>query len=505
MITREREAEILRLHHAEKWPVGTIASQIGVHHSTVKRVLAQAGLEAGLSSPRPSMVDPYIPFIIEQLKKYPRLRASRLYHMVKERGYPGAPDHFRTIVGRYRPRPPAEAYLRLRTLPGEQAQTDWGHFGSIEVGSAVRKLMGFVIVLSFSRMVFLRFYMNAAMPNFLRGHVDAFQFFGGVPRKNLYDNLKSAVLERVGDAIRFHPTMLELSSHYRFLPRPVAVARGNEKGRVERAIRYIRDSFFAARTWTDLNDLNAQALHWCSTVAADRKCPEDRSRTVADVFADEQAKLLALPSDPFPTDERVEVHARKTPYVRFDLNDYSIPHDHNRRTLLVVASLESVRVVDGDDVIAEHRRSWDRGKTIEDPAHIAGLVAYKRQARHHRGIDRLHHAVPASRQLLIQLAERGGNLGGATTGLLRMLDNNGPDELDKAIVEVLERGTPHLGAIHQVLDRRRQQRGQPPPVGSHLPDDPRVQGQTVTPHALDTYDQLRELSDDQEKDQQADE
>jgi transposase len=505
MISREREAEILRLHHAEKWPVGTIASQLGVHHSTVMRVLAQAGLEAGLSSPRPSIADPYIPFIVEQLKKYPRLRASRLHQMVKERGYPGGPDHFRALVARHRPRPPAEAYLRLRTLPGEQAQTDWGHFGAVVIGSAVRKLMGFVMVLSFSRMVFLRFYLNAAMPNFLRGHVDAFHFFGGVPRKNLYDNLKSAVLERVGDAIRFHPTMLELSSYYRFLPRPVAVARGNEKGRVERAIRYIRDSFFAARTWTDLNDLNAQALHWCNTVAADRKCPEDRSRTVAEVFAEEQSKLLALPSDPFPTDERVEVHVRKTPYVRFDLNDYSIPYDRNRRTLLVVASLDRVRVVDGDDVIAEHPRTWDRGQTLENPAHIAALVRHKKQARQHRGIDRLHHAVPASRQLLIQLAERGGNLGGATTGLLRMLERDGPSELDKAIAEALERGTPHLGAVHQILDRRRRQRGQPPPVGPHLPNDPRVQGQSVTPHALDTYDQLRELSNDQEQDQQADE
>jgi len=106
--------------------------------------------------------------------------------------------------------------------------------------------------------------------SFLRGHVDALAFFHGCPRVLLYDNLKSAVLERVGDAIRFHPTLVELSKHYRFEPRPVAVARGNEKGRVERAIRYVRDSFFAARTWTSLEDLNAQALAWSIGVAGDR-------------------------------------------------------------------------------------------------------------------------------------------------------------------------------------------------------------------------------------------
>jgi transposase len=152
-------------------------------------------------------------------------------------------------VACHRPRPAAEAYLRLRTLPGEQAQVDWGHFGHLQIGRARRPLMAFVMVLSHSRMVFLRFFLDARMDSFLRGHALAFAAFGGVPRVLLYDNLKSAVLERVdhprGSAIRFNPTLLALAGHYRFEPRPVAPARGNEKGRVERAIRYIRDSFFA--------------------------------------------------------------------------------------------------------------------------------------------------------------------------------------------------------------------------------------------------------------------
>src|SRR5690606_30031704 len=133
-------------------------------------------------SPRPSMADPYVPFIMETLTKYPRLHASRIFQMVRERGYPGRPDHFRRIVARLRPRPPAEAFLRLRTLPGEQAQVDWGHFGKVQIGSAERVLWAFVMVLSWSRHIFLRFYLSAAMPSFVRGHVDAFAFFGGVPR-----------------------------------------------------------------------------------------------------------------------------------------------------------------------------------------------------------------------------------------------------------------------------------------------------------------------------------
>jgi transposase len=490
VIGKEREAEILRLHHAEKWPVGTIAAQLGHHHTTVRRVLAQAGLGAGLVSVKASIADPYVPLLIEILAKYPRLCASRLYVMVRERGYPGGPDHFRSIVARHRPRPVAEAFLRLRTLPGEQAQVDWAHFGKLRIGGATRPLVCFVMVLSYSRQLFIRFFLSAAMPAFLRGHVEAFVFFGGVVRIVLYDNLKSAVLERVGDAIRFHPTLLALCGHYRYQPRPVAPARGNEKGRVERAIRYVRDAFFAARTYADLDDLNAQALAWAQGEAADRRCPEDRTRTVGEVFAEERDKLLPLPGDAFPADERVEVEVGKTPYVRFDLNDDSIPHDYVRRTLVVVASPSEVRVLSGMDVLATHPRSYDRGRQIEDAAHVEALVAHKRQAREHRALDRLHHAVPRSRELLRLVAERGGNIGRTTFGLMRVLDAYTAEEVDAAITEALTRGTPHVGAVRQALDRARATRGEPPPLGLHLPDSPKLEGLVVRPHALSTYDQL---------------
>jgi transposase len=498
MIGRDREAEILRLYHAEKWPVGTVAAQLGLHHSTVRRVLAQAGLDAGRVSVRPTMADPYVPFIEETLKQYPRLRASRIYEMVKARGYPGRPDHFRSVVARYRPRPAAEAYLRLRTLPGEQAQVDWGHFGKIRIGMAVRVLWAFVMVLSWCRQIFLRFYLSAAMPSFVRGHVEAFDFFGGVPRVLLYDNLKSAVLERAGDAIRFHPTLLEVAAHYHYLPRPVAPARGNQKGRVERAIRYTRDSFFAARTFTDLDDLNAQALAWSQGIAADRSCPEERGRTVREAFAEERGKLLALPQNPYPAEERVIVEVGKTPYVRFDLNDYSIPHTHVRRSLVVLASQTEVRIVDGSETLCTHRRSWDRGQQIEDPSHIEALVEHKRASKQHRAIDRLHAALPHSQAWLAALAERGGHLSTATAGLTKLLGEGRAEDLDAALAESLSRGSLHLGAVRHLLDRARKDRGEPPPVELHLPNDPRLEGLVVRSHPLSTYDQLQRIPDDDE-------
>lgn len=490
MIPQHTAAEILRLFHAEHWRITTIATQLGLHHSTVRRVLDREGATADQLAMRPTMADPYLPFIQETLQKYPRLTATRLFEMVRLRGYPGGVDHFRDVVRRYRPRPADEAYLRLRTLPGEQAQVDWAHFGKIQIGNATRRLLAFVMVLSWSRQLFVRFYLGDAMPNFLRAHVAAFEFFGGVPRELLYDNLKSAVLERVGDAIRFHPTLLELASHYRYAPKPVAVARGNEKGRVERAIRFLRHSFFAARTFKDLDDLNAQALEWCTNNAAARRCPGERTMTVAEAFREEGPRLLLLPDNPFPTWERVEVRVGKTPYARFDLNDYSVPYTRVRRTLTVLADLDVVRILDGPEVVATHPRSFDRDQQIEDPRHVQELVAFKHEARKMRGMDRLHHAVPSTRDLLVAIAERGGNLGGTVSKLLKLLDLYGPAPLEEAIRESLTAGVQHLSGIQQVLERRLREAGLPPPIEVPLPDDPRVRNLVVVPHSLDAYDAL---------------
>ena len=212
-MTPELEAQILRYHHVEKWRIGTIARQLHVHHGSVLRVLRQAGLPHN-GTLRASCIDPYLPFIRQTLEKFPNLAASRLYVMVKERGYAGGPDHFRHLVSCHRPRPVAEAYLRLVTLPGEQAQVDWAHFGHLDIGRAKRPLMAFVMVLSWSRRIYLRFFLDARMENFLRGHVGAFEAWGGLPRVLLYDNLKSAVLERQADAIRFNPTLLAFAAHF---------------------------------------------------------------------------------------------------------------------------------------------------------------------------------------------------------------------------------------------------------------------------------------------------
>lgn len=494
-ISPELEAQILRYHHVEKWRPGTIARQLHVHYGTVARVLAQAGVPR-IGPARVSAIDAYLPFILQTLEKFPTLTASRLYAMVRERGYAGGPDHFRHVISRHRPRKKAEAYLRLRTLMGEQAQVDWAHFGKLKIGRAVRPLMAFVMVLSYSRDIYLRFFLNAAMENFLRGHVGAFATWRGLPRVLLYDNLKNVVLERVGDAIRFHPTFLDFARHYRFEPRPVAVARGNEKGRVERAIRFARESFFAARSFVDLDDLNAQAEAWCQGLAADRRWPGDASKTVREAFAQEAPHLLPLPENPYPIYEREVVIARKTPYVRFDLNDYSIPHTHVRRVLTLTADLDEVRILDGQHILACHPRSFDKGAQIEDSAHVAALVAQKHAARRHRATDHLAAAVPAVEGLLVRAAERGGNLGSITSTLMQLLARYGAAELQAAILEALARNVPHPNAVRLVLERRREERQEPPPIAVTLPEHIQTKDRPVRPHDLAAYDKLKETADE---------
>ena len=500
MISPDCEATILRLSEVEKWPVGTIATQLGIHHDAVQRVLDQVAASKVERQSRPSILDPFIPFIKETFAEYPTICASRVYQMVRERGYTGGPDHFRHMVVPLRPPRPVEAYLRLITLPGEQAQVDWGHFGTIKIGRAERSLMAFVMVLSWCRMVFLKFYLDCKIANLLRGHEDAFAFFGGIPRKALYDNPKNIVLERIGDAIRFYPTFLDFTKHYRYEPRPVAVARGNQKGRVERAIRYVRTSFWPARKWRDLDDLNRQALSWCTGEAADRRCPQDQSILVREAFETEKPKLRPPPANPYPTEERVETIARKTPYVRFDRNDYSIPHDRVGRTLSIVANLDRVRILEGLEVIANHPRSFDAREQIEIPAHIEALLEQKRRAREHGGLNRLSRSVSNAPEFLEWVARRGGNLGSVTARLLRYLDLYGASEVSAALVEAIERGTPHVGAVRFLLERRRRAANLPVPISIELPDDPRVRNMTVRPHSLASYDALKEVGDHEQDD-----
>jgi len=491
MISSEQRAKIRRLFFAEHWKIGTIAAELGLHHDAVERAIEPERFTNRAYRTRATLLDPYRDFVRATLEQYPHLVCTRLLEMLRTRGYTGSVWPLRRWAARVRPTARHEAFFRLSTLPGEQAQVDWGSFGRIAMGNTQRLLSCFVMVLAWSRALFARFVLDQTLESFLRCHVAAFTAFGGVARTLLYDNLKTAVLERAGDAIRFHPRLLDLAGHYHFAPTPVAVARGNEKGRVERAIRYLRESFFAARTFHSLEHLNAQLDDWIVRIAHQRLVPGDADkRTVAVALESERPRLLPLAAHPFPCDYVRPVASGKTPYVRFDGNDYSIPHTLVRKPLTLVASDVLVRVIDGDGVVAEHPRSYERAKLVEQESHLAALAHDKQHAREHRGRTRLSMACPRATAFLEQVAIHNGHLGATTAHLRRLLDSYGPQDLDEAIDVAHHRGAFSAQSVAHILDQQRRSRGAPVPVPPVLPDDPRVRDTHVTAHSLADYDVL---------------
>jgi transposase len=488
MISNETQTQIRRWFYAEHWKIGTIARELDLHPDTVRHALETEQFNRAKVL-RPCLTDPYLEFLQQTLQNYPRLRATRIYQMIRERGYTGSVVQLRRVVARLRPTR-REAFLRLHTFPGEQAQVDWAHFGEVAVGRASRHLSCFLITLSYSRALYLEFFFDQSLENFLRGHVHAFAAWSGQPRIILYDNLRSAVLERRGDQIHFHPRLLDLCSHYHFAARPCQVRAGNQKGRVERAVRYVRDSFWAGRPFTTLEELNRQALLWRDQVAHQRPWPEDDSRTVEQAFAEERPRLLPLPAHPFESDLVLSVHAGKTIYIRFDLNDYSIPPQAVGRPLTLVASESRVRILDGAKEIADHRRSYDRHQCVLDPAHQEALLEEKRKAFGSTPGGRLAQAVPQSETLLDLAFARGESAGSQTAQLLKLLDTYGAEELRSAVREALEHNTPRASSVAFLLSKhqRSRQRLAPPPVD--LSRHPELQSLDVKPHDLETYDEL---------------
>jgi transposase len=487
MISEETRAQIRHWFFAEHWKIGTVARELGIHPDTVRHAIESERFHRGRSL-RACVTDPYLPFIRQTLDQHPRLRATRIYQMIRQRGYPGSVIQLRRAVATLRPSQ-KEPFLRLHTFPGEQAQVDWAHFGEVQVGRARRRLSGFVSTLSYSRALYLEFFFDQTLENFLRGHVHAFTTWGGVPRTILHDNLRSAVLERRGDQVHFHPRLLELCAHYHCLPRPCQVRAGNQKGRVERAIRYVRESFWAGRPFITLPECNRQALVWRDQIAHQRPWPGDDKRTVADVFAEEQARLLPLPTHPFDTDLMLSVHAQKTIYIRFDLNDYSIPPQAVGRPLTLIASDSVVRILDGTQEIARHARSYDRHQQVLYPPHQQALLELKRKAFHSTPSGRLVQAVPESEILLDEAFARGESAGVQTAQLLKLLDLYGAAALRSAIRDALQRHTPLASAVAFLL-RQRPHRASSAPAAVDLSRYPQAQSIDVQPHDLETYDEL---------------
>ena len=484
-VSKAIEAEIRRLHFAEHWPVGTIASQLGVHADVVLRVL-------GLQEPRAPaarrdrLVDPYVVFIDDTLKQYPRLRSTRIFDMVKSRGFTGSARTIRKHVQEVRPVTKREAFLRIETLAGEQAQIDWAYVGKLPVLSHERALWLFVMVLPYSRAMWAEFVFDLSVHSLLRSLARAGEYFGGNCRQWLFDNAKTVVVERSGDAVRFHPLLLELGAAYHVQLRVCAVRKPNQKGGVERSIRYLRDRFLAARRIISVEQGNRELLAFFEEIAHARPHPTKHGRTVIECLEEERQVLLPLPEPRPETDLVTSALVDKTASVRFDCNTYSVPPSLVGETLTLVADDHKVKLVHDAEVVAWHERSWAKKQRVDAPEHRKELLEKKRGAKPARGRDHLRHAVPDVDQLFAQWVEAGRNLGSMTTHTLRLLDLYGAEMLRDAVAEALARGISDIGALAQICEQRRLKERLPVPIdislGDHVPD------RDVIPHNLEKYD-----------------
>jgi transposase len=484
-ISDDKKSEINRLFYAEHWKVGTIAKQLGVHRDTVKAAL-------GLNEPRvpsvlrPKLVDPYVEFINETLTTYPTLRATRLYDMLKGRGYPGSVRTVRNYVRKVRPSPKGEVYLRTESLCGEQAQVDWGHVNKVEVPGGHRVLWLFVMVLAYSRAMWAEFVHDLTAPSLCRSLVRAAVWFGGLPRQYLFDNPKTIVLERHGDAIRFHPRLLGLCGELRVQPRLCAVRKPNQKGSVERSIRYMRDRFLAGRTIVSIEQGNDLLRSFIDEIAHQRPHPRQRQRTVAEVLEEERELLLPVP-DPLPITTLYQpMKVDKTAFVRFDTNDYSVPPKYARDTIMLSADDKLLKFVDQDEMVAVHQRSWGRRQVIEDPVHRSELVELRRAARTSKGRDRLTSSIPDCTTLFERWLDDGHHLGTHVARTLKLLDLYGDELLRGAVQEAIVRDIRDPSALVVICDQYHRKSNRPDPITVTVPDH--VEDCDVIPHSLSIYD-----------------
>lgn len=480
-------AEMRRLVLVEGWRVGSVAKKFGCHHSVVRRAVRSA--VQPLSRPIPSKLDEHKPYIVERLAKYPELTSSRLSEELRERGYDGGVATVRRFVGLVRKRPVKKPYLRVEFEPGEQAQVDWGSFGHMRVGHTKRAVSGFVMVLSWSRMLFVDFAFDQKLETFLRLHRYGLEYFGGTPKRVVYDNLKSVVLHHVGRTVQFNKNFLPFAGHYLFEPLAAPVRYPEFKGRVEHGVRYIRQSFYYGRSFRDLDDLRTQARSWLDEVANVRKHKTTNERPL-DRLLVEKKRLIPLPERPFDTD-KVEVRVvRKDARVPFDGNHYSAPYTAVGKTIHVRADEKNVRLIEGAEIIATHQRSFERGRVIEDPRHAEALIERRKSAQPMKRKDRLAALSDEAAAYLREVSRSRKSLDHEVRQLTGLVRTYSEAEVAEGMKEAL--GARQFGAryVRFFIDKSRFARGLGEPPEPITTGNKRADAVTVKPHNLETYDAL---------------
>ena len=382
MITYELWSQIRDCRDRQHLTLSQTAAALHLHHRTVSTWAKMAHYEARKPTVRASVLDPFKGQVVRLLDGHP-LSAQQVFQRLREAGYTGGYTCVKDYVRLIRPRHRA-AFLKLAFAPGEAAQVDWGSYGTVAVGATRRKLSFFLMVLCYSRLMYLEFSVAQSMEHFLAAHERAFAAFGAVPERIMIDNLKTGVIEHLaGCAPVFNARYLDYARHAGFAPTACGVAKGNEKGRVENGVGYVKKNFLNGLELGDFSTVNPAAQIWQDSVANVRIHGETRQRPV-DLFEQEKAHMRPLNRAPYDTARIVTARVSKLFRVAFDTNDYSVPAKYVGVLATIKAYPDRVCVYYAEQLIARHARSYDRHKDIEDPDHPKALIEQRRNANAQR-------------------------------------------------------------------------------------------------------------------------
>lgn len=456
----ETWAAIRHLFHIEKFPKKAIARKLGLDPKTVRRALKRETFSPASIQPRTSRLDGYKEKIRELLDHYSNLSAVRLHEEIKKLGYPGGISILRDYLATFRT--PSKTFLAIRTTPAEEAQADWAYVGTV----ASQKVYCFLMVLSFSGMLYLQFFPSQTLEHFLTGHLRAFHFFQGVPKKIRYDNLVSVVLQRFGSAIQFNPRFLAFAAHYLFDPSPCNIKSPHEKGRVERTIRYVKSNFLAGRSFLALTDLNLQAAAWRDEIANSRTHGTTGKRPI-DLFAQhEQSLLTPLPKTAYDTRLTLGVKSTSQSLVKLETNRYSVPFAYASRMLTLKADDQWVSLYDKEKLIAQHQRSQQKYQLIEDPRHYKGLLSSKPHGAYFKHRDALLALGETAHRYIELLTKTELRLPHQIKKIMQLLELYGKTE----VLAAMEHALPYHALGHEylrnIIQANRRKREAPQPLGS---------------------------------------
>lgn len=436
-----------------------------------------------------SKLEMFKPNINELLREYPELSSVRMLEEITKLGYTGGITILRDYLAKIRPAK-KEAYVRIETEPSEQSQVDWADFGNIKFGENERKLSCFVMVLSYSRLMYIEWCLSSRLEDFIRCHVNAFKYFGGVPLKILYDNLKSVVLYRFDKHIHLNPKFSRFAGYFPFLISLCGKGKANEKGKVESGIKYVRNNFFAGRFFSDFNDLIMQSKDWLEKVANVRVHGTTHERPI-DRFLKEKDKLRVLPLIPYDCDIVEVVRSSKDCRIKFDCNCYSVPYYHKLKTLIVRASPTEVKIYNRDKLIATHKRCYEKYKVIEEPTHIRGLIEFKVKAKEGKQKDEFLNLGELAKEYFSGLVEVVSNTGEHINRILKLRHKCGRAEVLGAIEKALKYSAYGANYIENIIITGRIKRGESVDgISLVFPKNPELEDICIGEVDLGKYDKL---------------